>query len=109
MRKDVECVVEPGVTRRSQAFGLRTNSCLLPQPSQFSADSHTPPPPRLWALQAATMAEPVWQETLRLRLVERNAKESSYAPIIEQCAYKFLASDLLNSGFTSFLIFLREC
>ena len=31
------------------------------------------------------MAEPTWQETLRLRLVERNARESSYAPIIEQC------------------------
>ncbi|KAI0639229.1 ATG16-domain-containing protein [Trametes polyzona] len=35
------------------------------------------------------MAEPTWQETLRLRLVERNARESSYAPIIEQ--YRRLA------------------
>ncbi|KAI8995466.1 ATG16-domain-containing protein [Trametes punicea] len=35
------------------------------------------------------MAEPYWQETLRLRLVERNARESSYAPIIEQ--YRRLA------------------
>jgi hypothetical protein len=33
-----------------------------------------------------TMAEPEWQELLRLRLLERNSKESSYAPIIEQCA-----------------------
>ncbi|KAF8219247.1 ATG16-domain-containing protein [Tricholoma matsutake] len=35
------------------------------------------------------MAEPRWQETLRLRLTERNAKESAYAPIIEQ--YRRLA------------------
>ncbi|KAI0762816.1 ATG16-domain-containing protein [Fomes fomentarius] len=35
------------------------------------------------------MAEPTWQETLRLRLVERNARESAYAPIIEQ--YRRLA------------------
>ncbi|PSR71331.1 hypothetical protein PHLCEN_2v12845 [Hermanssonia centrifuga] len=35
------------------------------------------------------MAEPAWQEALRLRLVERNAKESSYSPIIEQ--YRRLA------------------
>ncbi|KAL4243220.1 ATG16 family protein [Abortiporus biennis] len=35
------------------------------------------------------MAEPSWQETLRIRLVERNAKESAYAPIIEQ--YRRLA------------------
>ncbi|KAF7789884.1 hypothetical protein EIP86_000832 [Pleurotus ostreatoroseus] len=45
------------------------------------------------------MAEPAWQEALRLRLVERNARESAYSPIIEQCAYKFLASDQLDSGF----------
>lgn len=31
------------------------------------------------------MAEPSWQELLRLRLAERNAKESAFAPIIEQC------------------------
>jgi autophagy-related protein 16-1 len=31
-------------------------------------------------------AEPQWQELLRIRLVERNAKESAYAHIIEQCA-----------------------
>ncbi len=31
------------------------------------------------------MAEPVWQELLRLRLAERNAKESAFAPVIEQC------------------------
>ncbi|KAI0095306.1 ATG16-domain-containing protein [Irpex rosettiformis] len=35
------------------------------------------------------MGEPSWQETLRLRLVERNARESAYAPIIEQ--YRRLA------------------
>ncbi|KAG5338770.1 Protein tipD [Termitomyces sp. J132] len=35
------------------------------------------------------MAEPVWQEQLRLRLTERNAKESAYASIIEQ--YRRLA------------------
>src|SRR5712671_3080825 len=31
------------------------------------------------------MAEPVWQELLRLRLADRNAKESAFAPVIEQC------------------------
>ena len=31
------------------------------------------------------MAEPSWQETLRLRLVERDAKDGAYAGIIEQC------------------------
>ncbi|EIN13563.1 ATG16-domain-containing protein [Punctularia strigosozonata HHB-11173 SS5] len=30
------------------------------------------------------MAEPLWQEQLRQRLIERNAKESAFAPIIEQ-------------------------
>ncbi|KAG6831263.1 hypothetical protein H0H92_011773 [Tricholoma furcatifolium] len=35
------------------------------------------------------MAEPAWQEQLRLRLTERNARESAYAPIIEQ--YRRLA------------------
>ncbi|KAI0005501.1 ATG16-domain-containing protein [Russula compacta] len=35
------------------------------------------------------MAEPVWQELLRLRLAERNAKESAFAPVIEQ--YRRLA------------------
>jgi autophagy-related protein 16-1 len=33
------------------------------------------------------MAEPAWQELLRLRLAERNSRESSFAPIIEQCMY----------------------
>lgn len=36
------------------------------------------------------MAEPSWQETLRLRLVERNAKETAYASIIEQCMCEHL-------------------
>jgi hypothetical protein len=31
------------------------------------------------------MAEPAWQELLRLRLAERNARESAFSPIIEQC------------------------
>jgi autophagy-related protein 16-1 len=35
------------------------------------------------------MAEPSWQELLRLRLVERNAKENAFAPIIEQCMLIF--------------------
>ncbi|KAF9455435.1 autophagy-related protein 16, partial [Collybia nuda] len=35
------------------------------------------------------MAEPAWQELLRFRLTERNAKESAYASIIEQ--YRRLA------------------
>ncbi|KZT21685.1 ATG16-domain-containing protein [Neolentinus lepideus HHB14362 ss-1] len=35
------------------------------------------------------MAEPAWQELLRLRLVERNSKESAFASIIEQ--YRRLA------------------
>jgi hypothetical protein len=32
-----------------------------------------------------SMAEASWQETLRLRLVERNNRECAFAPIIEQC------------------------
>ncbi|KIM67111.1 hypothetical protein SCLCIDRAFT_1210590 [Scleroderma citrinum Foug A] len=35
------------------------------------------------------MAEPSWQETIRVRLVERNAKQSAFASIIEQ--YRRLA------------------
>ncbi|KAL4069480.1 ATG16-domain-containing protein, partial [Scleroderma citrinum] len=35
------------------------------------------------------MAEPSWQETIRIRLVERNAKQSAFASIIEQ--YRRLA------------------
>ncbi|TFY83976.1 hypothetical protein EWM64_g37 [Hericium alpestre] len=35
------------------------------------------------------MAEPAWQELLRLRLAERNSRESAFAPIIEQ--YRRLA------------------
>ncbi|TFK76891.1 ATG16-domain-containing protein [Pluteus cervinus] len=35
------------------------------------------------------MAEPAWQEQIRLRLVERNAKENAFASIIEQ--YRRLA------------------
>jgi autophagy-related protein 16-1 len=31
------------------------------------------------------MAEPSWQELLRLRLSERNARESAFSSIIEQC------------------------
>jgi len=31
------------------------------------------------------MADPLWQELLRQRLTERNANESAYASIIEQC------------------------
>lgn len=31
------------------------------------------------------MAEPSWQEQLRLRLSERNAREATYKPIIDQC------------------------
>jgi len=34
------------------------------------------------------MADPSWQEQLRLRLLERNARESSYASVIEQCTVK---------------------
>lgn len=39
-------------------------------------------------------AEPAWQELLRLRLVERNSKESAYAHIIEQCT----STSLFHSG-----------
>ncbi|KIK71249.1 hypothetical protein GYMLUDRAFT_235596 [Collybiopsis luxurians FD-317 M1] len=35
------------------------------------------------------MADPAWQELIRIRLTERNARESSYAPVIEQ--YRRLA------------------
>ena len=55
------------------------------------------------AAPTSRMAEPTWQETLRLRLVERNARESTYAPIIEQCTCIFVASDLPRSGFITIL------
>lgn len=45
------------------------------------------------------MGEPSWQETLRLRLVERNAKESAYSPIIEQCMSMLLGVLSLDSGY----------
>lgn len=35
------------------------------------------------------MAEPPWQELLRTRLLERDARECAFAPIIEQCAFSF--------------------
>ena len=38
------------------------------------------------------MADPSWQEQLRLRLLERNARESSYASVIEQCTVKNMGS-----------------
>ena len=56
---------------------------------------HTPQSPR--------MAEPAWQETLRLRLVERNARESTYAPIIEQCTCMFVASAMPHTSFITIL------
>jgi hypothetical protein len=34
-----------------------------------------------------TMAEPSWQEQIRLRLAERNVKQNAFASIIEQCLY----------------------
>jgi len=43
------------------------------------------------------MAEPAWQETLRLRLVERNANESAYASIIEQCTSHLSALAIAQS------------
>jgi hypothetical protein len=39
------------------------------------------------ALAHLQMAEPSWQELLRLRLIERDAKESSFSSVIEQCQY----------------------
>ncbi|KAH0838480.1 ATG16-domain-containing protein [Lanmaoa asiatica] len=33
------------------------------------------------------MAEPSWQEQIRLRLAERNVKQNAFASIIEQCPY----------------------
>ncbi len=33
------------------------------------------------------MAEPSWQELLRLRLINRDAQESSFSSVIEQCLH----------------------
>jgi autophagy-related protein 16 len=33
------------------------------------------------------MAEPSWQEVLRVRLAERNEREATFAPFIEQCTF----------------------
>ena len=51
------------------------------------------------------MAEPAWQELLRLRLADRNSKESSFAPIIDQCMYLHSYPPLFFSLQT--LIFFR--
>ena len=45
------------------------------------------------------MAEPLWQETLRIRLVERNARESAYSPIIEQCTSMLFSVLFLHYGY----------
>ena len=47
-------------------------------------------------LHSTPMAEASWQESLRLRLVERNHRESSFAPIIEQCTLPFDTSKIFN-------------
>ena len=44
------------------------------------------------------MADPSWQEQLRLRLLERNARESSYASVIEQCTVKNTHSNYASGG-----------
>lgn len=44
------------------------------------------------------MADPSWQEQLRLRLLERNARESSYASVIEQCAVQNTHSNSLSGN-----------
>ena len=41
--------------------------------------------PRAASFLVHEMAEPSWQEQLRLRLAERNNKESAFSSIIEQC------------------------
>ena len=64
-------------------------------PSRCTQSALSGPVPALLLV----MAEPTWQETLRLRLVERNARESSYAPIIEQCTSMLLGVLSLDSGF----------
>ena len=43
------------------------------------------------------MAEPSWQETIRVRLVERNGKQSAFASIIEQCMFLFRPHQTRNS------------
>lgn len=45
--------------------------------------------PHHYTRYSVGMAEPTWQETLRNRLVDRNAKESAYSTIIEQCTCPF--------------------
>ena len=42
------------------------------------------------------MAEPSWQEQLRLRLAERNNKESAFSSIIEQCKPLIFTPTSLN-------------
>ena len=49
-------------------------------------------PPR-----SSSMAEPSWQEHIRLRLAERNVKQNAFASIIEQCTLSVkLTSSTLN-------------
>ena len=44
------------------------------------------------------MADPSWQDQLRLRLLERNARESSYASVIEQCTVKDAPSNYTSGN-----------
>jgi autophagy-related protein 16-1 len=56
------------------------------------------------------MAEPAWQELLRLRLAERNAKESAFAPVIEQCTcvHAFVCSSLLFRLYSSIALSIPQ-
>ena len=65
-------------TAQAQAQAHWQAACA---PARCPSPHHTRYPVR--------MAEPTWQETLRNRLVDRNAKESAYSTIIEQCTCPF--------------------
>ncbi|TCD67528.1 hypothetical protein EIP91_012282 [Steccherinum ochraceum] len=88
-------------TRDDPRFGAHLRTAPQWWGSQIAA-VQTPPESRQPAFSAALcgaflhpspspvgMAEPTWQETLRNRLVDRNARESAYSSIIEQ--YRRLA------------------
>jgi hypothetical protein len=71
--------MDPAMTGRYRRFGR----AVCQDSSKESAEGQVSQS----ITSLSLMAEPAWQELLRLRLADRNSKESSFAPIIDQCMY----------------------
>lgn len=96
----------PGDLGRTVSDRIRHDVQIKTPSELVSLDQHKHSAVPCDSATQAKMGEPSWQETLRLRLVERNARESSYAPIIEQCTSTLLVYRLATSGYATILIAL---